>query len=256
MTKYDIIFGTDFNNSSTLSSQLNLVFFDNKDDKTISDAKHFITCVDDKICTCMLKLYTISKGILYNSYIRYDKNDEDSLPLKKIADNSYIYIGQTKKNCSCEFFENNKKLQKKSQIKDFYDIIIDVNSLIGLNEGWKIEFTEDGLKKYNEFKNQSLIKIGILGDDNKSKSFILSKLYPNILPSGASIKTKGLSIKYLELQEEHPHRNFILLNTAGLENPILGEENEEKDHLEDKNNEGINQFKIKARGILRAENFL
>ena len=56
-----------------------------------------------------------------------------------------------KKNCSCEFFENNKKLQKKSQIKefqekDFYDIIIDVNSIIGLNEGWKIECTEDGLK--------------------------------------------------------------------------------------------------------------
>ena len=115
MTKYDIIFGTDFNNSSTLSSQLNLVFFDNKDDKTISDAKHFITCVDDKICTCMLKLYTISKGILYNSYIRYDKNDEDSLPLKKIADNSYIYIGQIKKNALVNFLKIIESYKRKAK---------------------------------------------------------------------------------------------------------------------------------------------
>ena len=70
------------------------------------------------------------------------------------------------------------------------------------------------------------------------------------------MRTKGLSIKYLELQEEHPYRKFILLNTAGLENPILTEENEEEVPLEDKNYEGINKFKIKARDILTAENFL
>ena len=276
MIKYEIIFGTDFNNKSTLDSQINLVLFDSKDDKTLSDAKDFITCVNDTLCTCMLKLYTISKGTFYNSYIRYNKDDDDSLPLKKIADNSNIYIGQIKKKCVCPFFEDNKKLfslQKKSLIekinqlekkselreineKDFYDIIIDVNSIISLNNGWKIEFTENGLKKYNEFKNELLLKIGIVGNVNNGKSFILSKLSQIDLPSGVSIRTKGLSIKYPYLQDGHEHRKFILLDTAGFENPILIDENEEEVPLDNKNYEEINKFRIKARDILITEYFL
>ena len=116
MIKYDIIFGTDFNNKSTLDSQINLVFFESKDNKTIFGAKDFIARVNDTLCTCLLKLYKISKGTFYNSYIRYNKDDDDSLPLKKIADNSNMYIGQTEKKCICKFFEENKKffsLQKK-----------------------------------------------------------------------------------------------------------------------------------------------
>ena len=40
------------------------------------------------------------------------------------------------------------------------------------------------------------------------------------LPSGSSIKTEGLSIKYPDLKD-HPNRKIILLDTAGLETPVL-----------------------------------
>ena len=57
MKKYNLIFGTDFNNKITLDSQENLPYYDNKNNKTVGDIKDFITCFNDKICTCMLKLY-------------------------------------------------------------------------------------------------------------------------------------------------------------------------------------------------------
>ena len=42
------------------------------------------------------------------------------------------------------------------------------------------------------------------------------------LPSGMSIKTEGLSIKYLNL-EENINRNIVLLDYAGLETPLIKE---------------------------------
>ena len=139
----------------------------------------------------------------------------------------------------------NKSTWKKSELrefneKDFYDVIIDVNSIIGLNDGWKIEFTEDGLKKYNEFKNELLLKIGIVGNVNNGKSFYPFQIISIIFPSGVSIRTKGLSIKYPELTKGFEHRKFILLETAGFENPILSDENEEMVPQDDKNYEEIN----------------
>ncbi len=45
-------------------------------------------------------------------------------------------------------------------------------------------------KKYNEFKNEKVIKIGVIGNSNKGKSFILSKISKINLPSGTSIRTE------------------------------------------------------------------
>ena len=119
-------------------------------------------------------------------------------------------------------------------------VVPPINSIISLNNGWKIEFTENGLKKYNEFKNELLLKIGIVGNVNNGKSFILSKLSQLFLPSGVSIRTKGLNIKYPKLTKGFEHRKFILLFTAGFENPILSDENEEMVPKDDKNYEEIN----------------
>ena len=55
------------------------------------------------------------KGILYYSYISSDKNDEDSLPLKKIADNSYIYICQTKKIALVNFLKIIRSYKRKAK---------------------------------------------------------------------------------------------------------------------------------------------
>ena len=47
-----------------------------------------------------------------------------------------------------------------------------------------------GIDNYNKFKKESVIRIGVIGNSNKGKSFILSKLSKIKLPSGASIRTE------------------------------------------------------------------
>ena len=125
---------------------------------------------------------------------------------------------------------------------------------------------ESGLQKYKEYKNEDLIKIGIVGNINKGKSFILSKISKIKLPTGNSISTKGLSIKYPKLDDGYRNRKFILLDSAGLETPILNEEeqnninvNEEievdedeeikKEKKKETRNEDL-KFRLKARDIL------
>ena len=60
---------------------------------------------------------------------------------------------------------------------------------------------------------------------------MLSKLSKINLPSGSSIKTEGLSIKYPDLKD-YPDRRIVLLDSAGLETPVLitNEENSEIVH--------------------------
>lgn len=281
MKKYKLIFGTDFNHKITLESQENLPYYDNKNTKTVGDIKDFITCFNDKICTCMLKLYQY-QGSLFGSYIKYKGENEDSKKLNEIVGtDSAIYIAQIKKDCTCNFLKNNitnipfqkrslieklNELEKTKELKtfkeeDFYDIIIDINSISAIKKGWNIEFTERGRQKYDQYKKDPLIKIGIVGNVNNGKSFILSKLSKIELPTGTSISTKGLSIKYPDLGDGHEHRKYILMDSAGLENPILTDENEEgeeeeREEIAKNYKEEIDKFRLKARDILITESFL
>ena len=65
-------------------------------------------------------------------------------------------------------------------------------------------------------------KFGVIGNANKGKSYILSKISKIELPSGTSIRTEGLSIKYPELKK-FKDRTIALLDSAGLETPVLRE---------------------------------
>ena len=94
---------------------------------------------------------------------------------------------------------------------DFYDIIIYIQSIKDINKGWKVEFNPRAIAKYEEFTKDKVVKIGIIGNSNKGKSFILSKLSKFNLPSGTSIKTQGLSIKFPEL-EKYPNKKIALLD--------------------------------------------
>ena len=59
--------------------------------------------------------------------------------------------------------------------------------------------------------------------------FLLSKLSKIDLPSGTSITTEGLSIKYPEIKE-YKNRNIVLLDSAGLETTVLKEEYENREN--------------------------
>ena len=146
------------------------------------------------------------------NYLLYSKQEIISIYEKeKAALNERIYE-----------LENTLKLPLPNNKKpfNFYDVIVHIDSIKDINKGWKIEMNEDGKKNYNNFKNEKNLKIGVIGNANKGKSFLLSKISKMELPSGMSIKTEGLSIKYPELGK-YKDRKIVLLDSAGLETPVL-----------------------------------
>ena len=138
--------------------------------------------------------------------------------------------------------EKADKLFNKKDFINFYDVIIDIKSIKDITKGWEIKMKEETIKKYEEYKTQKIIKIGVIGNSNKGKSFLLSKISKITLPSGTSIRTEGLSIKYPELGL-FKDRKIVLLDSAGLETPVLKKENEEntQDEEIEENNEENNE---------------
>jgi hypothetical protein len=134
--------------------------------------------------------------------------------------------------------------------KDFYDVVVQIDSIKSIKKGWKICMTERGKKNYEKYKNEKIVKIGVVGNANKGKSFLLSKISKMSLPSGMSVKTEGLSIKYPELKD-NLNRRIVLLDSAGLETPVL---DSGKNNLEGKDKNEI--FKEKCRDKLITELFL
>jgi hypothetical protein len=114
-----------------------------------------------------------------------------------------------------ENIEENKKLEKDPL--EFYDIIVDINSIQNIKtDGWKIYMNEKGKKISDDKDNIERLVIGVMGNRNKGKSFMLQALSGEDLQTGTSISTIGLSIKYSE-------NKFVLLDCAGSESPLLGE---------------------------------
>lgn len=108
----------------------------------------------------------------------------------------------------------------RKQLQNFYDIIVDIDSLKNIVKGWKIKFTEEGKKNYEVMKNEEKLIVGVVGNRNRGKSFVLSKLSNEILPDGSSIKTEGISIKYPRMVEGKK-AEYILMDSAGFENALL-----------------------------------
>jgi len=112
---------------------------------------------------------------------------------------------------------------------NFYDVILDITSLKSLKKGWKIICTDQGEKKF-EIKNKDLhtCVVGVVGNFNKGKSFILGQLSNHQIPHGHSIQTKGISVKY----PNNIKHSVTLLDSAGFETPIKVNWDEEKKNEE------------------------
>ena len=77
----------------------------------------------------------------------------------------------------------------RHQLEKFYDIIVDIDSLRHMIKGWKVKFTEIGKKNYEIMKDKEVLIVGVVGNRNRGKSFVLSKLSNVNLTDGSSIKT-------------------------------------------------------------------
>ena len=168
-----------------------------------------------------------------------DPEIKKNLDIIKTDENFKIINNKIKINSKTNELIMNENIKNIKDIdaKDFYDVIIPINSIKDITKGWKIKMSKRAIERYEIFKNETIIKIGVIGNSNKGKSFILSKISKIDLPSGTSIRTEGLSIKYPEL-EEYKERKIALIDSAGLEAPVLNEEDEKKEDInEEEENE-------------------
>ena len=127
-------------------------------------------------------------------------------------------------NLSNKDFENYKKIDYNpdyigKQLESFYDLIINIKSIRELsekNKGWEIKWNKD-IKIIKEFikDNKKLLNVGILGNGNMGKSFILSRIFKENIPSGYSVITEGLSIKI------NKEKFLSLIDSAGLQTPLI-----------------------------------
>ena len=131
----------------------------------------------------------------------------------------------------------NENLNKNTNFAEFYDVIVDIQSIKEICNGWEIKRSKRAEENYENIKKDKVIKIGIIGNSNKGKSFLLSKISKIALPSGTSIRTEGLSIKYPEIDNKYKNRKIVLLDSAGLETPVLKENKRNKKESFKKMNE-------------------
>ena len=78
-------------------------------------------------------------------------------------------------------------------------------------------------------KEEKLI-FGVVGNRNRGKSFLLSKLSDETLPNSTSIKREGISIKYPRMGEEGKPADYILMDSAGFENALLETDEFKQEH--------------------------
>ena len=135
----------------------------------------------------------------------------------------------------------------------YYDIIICIESLLGIESGWKVKSCDRGKQLYEKMKNEPIVKVGVIGLRNKGKSFLLNKFLNKSLPKGTSIKTEGLSIKYPSESDLRNLRNYILLDSVGFEMPLLDYEKKLKKLNRE---EALSQLEIIAKDKTLTELFL
>ena len=153
--------------------------------------------------------------------------------------------------------KNYEQIIKNGEIKEdyfvkkaeeYYDVVIDINSINSLkNEGWSIKYNQERKEIYDKIVSEQTIKIGVLGLNNVGKSYLLSKLVRAEIPTGYSIETKGISIKYAKNDNNNEEKGICILDSAGFETPLLKDEkmlNQKKQIFhEDKQNELENAIK-------------
>ena len=214
------------------------------------------------------KLYLIKTNILcdceFKEYEKYMSKEKFDIikDLKSIQDeiekleNSQQNFNEIKRENALLKKTDEIKNLKDSKLEKFYDLVICINSIKNVNkEGWEIKFDEKGKNKYERNKNKDLITIGVLGNNNKGKSFLLSKISKIQLLSGTSINTEGLSVRYPELKG-YKGRKLILLDSAGLETPVLVREDiNKKNNIKDES-EKSKEFKENTRDKIMTEFFL
>ena len=230
----------------------------------IKEQEYIINTSKDKIYEKYSRLKNeYDKLLAYEKYINNTKKIQDSKDYKNINYEINIDLKEVREENAdlrkkIEEFENrsNKDLEEYKkleynpefvgkQLEIFYDLIINIKSIRELSEkdkGWEIKWNKN-INSTKEFikDNKKLLNVGILGNGNIGKSFLLSRLFKEKIPSGYSVITEGLSIKI------NKDKFISILDSAGLQTPLLKFE-------EIKNDE--NEYELLYRDKSQTENFI
>ena len=182
-----------------------------------------------------------------NSQLNIDLNKAKNA-IYKLENN--IKEIKAKKNREFENYKKNDYNEEyiDKQLEEFYDVIVNIKSIAALEteEGWPIKWNKQRKEIIEKMKVLELLKIGILGNGNVGKSFLLSRLFSINIPSGYSVITEGLSLKYNE------NDKYIILDSAGLQTPLLSDE-----HFKDKDEENIRKkYEDLYKDKTQTENFI
>ena len=224
------------------SKLLEFFYAYDKNSATLDDLLEFIafSFQNDNICPC----YEFKAKYENKDILKLEKHWNFYECFNKYA-NFVLFIPD--KQCKCD--NNIKDNYKKSKLQIIQNLTrsLEINnkkSNIKVNaQTGQIE--DNNFCLLNKEKSEKVIRIGVIGNANKGKSFLLSKISNMDLPVGTSIRTEGLSIKYPENLDKYENRRIVLLDSAGLETPVLNDGDEEK-----------NLFKEKSREKLITELFL
>ena len=104
-----------------------------------------------------------------------------------------------------------------------YDIEININSILEIKKGWDITFSEKGKQKFEEAKELPIKIFSVIGNKNRGKSYVLSKISGKNLPRGYNVTTKGISISFPDDGDGY----IAVLDSAGLESPLLESDSEQ-----------------------------
>ena len=145
------------------------------------------------------------------------KRNKNITEVIKVAIIDYIKKLESKE---IEKINNEYKLENLEKSKRNYlnyHIIININSILSLNnKGWEIKYP---LQK-EEYKKKMIkpcIIIGALGNRNKGKSFILSKIIGYQIENSISQKTEGISVFFGDNEDDC----IALLDSGGQDDPLL-----------------------------------
>ena len=178
-----------------------------------------------------------------NNNLQHQKTNNDNNS-NNIDLNQFVDI--EKKKLTTEVNKNNdypsenenqrlEEIEDDGSIKDlkepikYYDLIVYCNSFKRLfdKNGWYYKYSqtyENLMKKLEEIKNDSFCSIGILGESNVGKTFILNQISEENLPSGISKKTYGLSVKYFfRKNTQNKISHYYLYDTEGSSEPLIEE---------------------------------
>ena len=218
-----------FNDQGKIES----VYLDDNPSKNILDSEDAIR----------LPFYKLNTMPIYDNKTIYVGTDEEQ---KDFFHQKYIEL----KNKSDDISKKEQEIKKydggiiikedSKKLPEAYHIIIGANSILSLNnDGWEIKYPKKK-EVYEDLKTKPMIIVGVVGNRNKGKSFILGKLTDYKVPQGFSIKTEGISVCFGD-KEDHC---IAILDSAGQEVPLLQSANNLKEKNKEKENKKQNEIKI------------